>query len=152
MLNYFKFNKLVCLKKNNFIYFYFFTEYQKFLLQSLFRYNSCCIFTKQVYSSFRFFFKKLFFVGKTYRLRKKKNHIKFYFNRSNKTFVFFKHFSYVNRLKKNKLRFMFFFGNDFSVFLKYSMMIRSLNFFTKRGIRISKTPKYSKKGKISAYR
>lgn len=92
------------------------------------------------------------FVGKTYRFFKKKNKMRFFFNRSHKTILYFKNFFKLKKKKKNKCKFLFLFYIDIGFLKKYLKKIRKLNLFTRRGIKFNRLPIFKKVGKISTYR
>ena len=87
---------------------------------------------------------KIKFLGKGYKIRKKKNSFFFLFNKSHLTRVWWRHF-YFKRLKKYKM----YIKNSF--FCKYVLRdiisIRRANIFTKKGLRLSKQKLLKKKGK-----
>jgi hypothetical protein len=97
---------------------------------------------------------KIKFTGKMYRIRKSDIGLGFLraeFNRAHKT-IFIPKDVRVKKLKKRKLIFI----SNHNDYLKKSsrdfLSIRSVNIFTKRGIRLSKQLLLKKAGKVSTYR
>jgi len=108
--------------------------------------------TRQIFHWARYFITKFSFIGKTYRMLKRKKHIKLFFNRAHITFLFFKNFFKVKKLKKNKIKLLFILKYDYYNFKTFIKQIRNVNIFTKRGIKMYNLVRFSKKGKISTYR
>lgn len=104
------------------------------------------------YSVYYYYLRKFSFVGKTYRFFKKKKKLRFIFNRAHKTIIYFKNFFKIKKKKKNKCKFLFLYYADIGFFKKYLKIIRKLNVFTRRGIKINRMPLFKKVGKISTYR
>jgi ribosomal protein L6P/L9E len=97
-----------------------------------------------------YFFQKIKFTGKGYKIKKKKKSIKFFFGRSHLTTIFFKKIS-IKRLTKYKL---FFFTKKYETVKFINSLIkkiRKINIYTKRGLRFSRQKIYKKTGKKSSY-
>lgn len=97
-----------------------------------------------------YFFQKIKFTGKGYKIKKKKKSIKFFFGRSHLTTIFFKKIS-IRRLTKYKL---FFFTKKYETVKFINSLIkkiRKINIYTKRGLRFSRQKIYKKTGKKSSY-
>ncbi len=97
-----------------------------------------------------YFFQKIKFTGKGYKIKKKKKSIKFFFGRSHLTTIFFKKIS-IRRLTKYKL---FFFTKKYETIKFINSLIkkiRKINIYTKRGLRFSRQKIYKKTGKKSSY-
>lgn len=97
-----------------------------------------------------YFFQKIKFTGKGYKIKKKKKSIKFFFGRSHLTTIFFKKIN-IKRLTKYKL---FFFTKKYETVKFISSLIkkvRKINIYTKRGLRFSRQKIYKKTGKKSSY-
>lgn len=95
-----------------------------------------------------FFFKKIKINGKGFKIQKKQNNINFFINFStpilllNKTFL-------IKKTEKSKIIF-YFNSNSYIQFIYKFINLRSLNIYTKRGIRSSRCIVINKKGKISS--
>ena len=99
-----------------------------------------------------YFFKKIKFTGKGYRItfRKKKKTIIFYFGHSHDTTILFRS---VFIKKPHKYKFVIF-KNSIKKINKLANMIvkiKPMNFYTKRGIRNSRQIIFKRKGKKNAY-
>lgn len=97
-----------------------------------------------------YFFQKIKFTGKGYKIKKKKKSIKFFFGRSHLTTIFFKKIN-IRRLTKYKL---FFFTKKYETVKFINSLInkiRKINIYTKRGLRFSRQKIYKKTGKKSSY-
>ena len=141
-------NNLI-IKKNNtklIIIFnnFFFYKFFNFITYNILQYI--------IYNIYTYINYKIFFLGKTFRFLIKNKKINFFFNRSHITIIFFKNFCKIKKIKKNKFIIYFLNYIDIGVFKKYIKKIRLVNIFTKRGIRLSKSFFFKKKGKISTYR
>lgn len=147
-LNY-KFTKFNIVINNLVFYFFKF----KFFFFKINFYSSFFFFNSlfPMFNSFSVKRRRFSFVGKTYKFYKKRNKIRYFFNRAYKTNLYF--FKLMRIVKKKKKYKIFFFSSiDFYFYIKYIKMIRKLNVFTRRGIKTSKLFVFKKKGKISAYR
>lgn len=99
-----------------------------------------------------YFFKKIKFKGKGFRIKffKKIKLIKFYFGRSHKTFMFLKK---IKRKKINKYKFILYSiirQKTLNVSIKITK-IKKINFYTLRGIRLSRQIIFKRKGKKGTY-
>lgn len=142
-------NRSVYLLYKNNIIMYSYTKYIS-ILQYFYMFNDIVV--QQMFSFIKYFITKFSFIGKTYRMTKRKKHIKLFFNRSHITFLFFKNFFKIKKLKKNKIKLLFLLNYDYYYFKKAIKEVRNINIFTKRGIKIYNLIRFSKKGKISTYR
>ena len=97
-----------------------------------------------------YFFQKIKFNGKGYKIKKKKKSIKFFFGKSHLTTIFFKKIN-IRRLTKYKL---FFYTKKYeTIKFVFSLInkIRKINIYTKRGLRFSRQKIFKKTGKKSSY-
>lgn len=97
-----------------------------------------------------FFFQKIKFTGKGYKIKKKKKSIKFFFGRSHLTNIYFKNLK-LKRLTKYKI---FIYTKKYEIIKHVGRLlfkIRNLNIFTKRGLRFARQKVYKKTGKKSSY-
>ena len=97
-----------------------------------------------------FFFNKITFKGKGYKIRKKKKPVKFFLGCSHLTNIWFRGVI-VRRLHKYKLIVLS--PNTYKLYLikKFIDRIRKLNIFTKRGLRFKCQKVMKKAGKKSSY-
>lgn len=144
-----KLNNFLVIKKENTKMIVIFN---KFFFFKIFTCISICKTLHLIFYINFFFFKKILFIGKTFRFLIKNKKINFFFNRSHMTILFFNNFFIIKKLKKNKFIVFFFNFLDIGIFKKYIKNIRNLNIFTKRGLRFSRSFFFKKKGKISTYR
>jgi len=96
------------------------------------------------------FFQKIKFKGKGYKIRKKREAIRFFFGRSHLTSVWFKGMS-IKRLHKYKLFIASSSSHRMYLVQKFVNTIRQLNIYTKRGLRLSRQKVIKKIGKKSSY-
>ena len=96
------------------------------------------------------FFQKIKFKGKGYKIRKRKNAVRFFFGRSHLTSVWFKGMK-VKRLHKYKLFVASSSSHRMYLMEKFVRAIRQLNIYTRRGLRLSRQKVVKKAGKKSAY-
>jgi ribosomal protein L6P/L9E len=103
---------------------------------------------KFLFSWNNFFFKKITFNGKGFKLKKKKQNLIFFFNHSHLT-LFIPINTYLKKIQKSKV--MIFYKNykNYNSFLKKIITIRKINIYTKRGLRFSRQLVYKRKGKGS---
>ena len=93
-----------------------------------------------------FFFSKIYFIGKGFKLKKLKNNIHLNFNYSHIN-ILINQKTIIKKIQKNKL---LIFGKNFLKFKKsinYILNIKNLNKYTKRGLRQTKQIVYKKKSK-----
>lgn len=157
-------NILILKKKNlNNLYFYskttfflinlnnFNIKFNKFLnILSLYKINNVKTniikdLNKFLFSWETFFFKKIIFLGKSFKLKKKQN-IFFFFNYSHTVFLIIKN-NFLKKIQKNKI--LFFYKNYLILnnFLKKITNIKQNNIYTKRGLRLSRQLILKRKGK-----
>lgn len=111
------------------------------------------LFTKQIFSIYFNIRRYFTFTGKIFRLRFFKNKIKFIFNRSHRTFMYFnKSYISITKLNKKKYKIIFSVYRDYSFFSSYLNRVRRLNIFTWRGIKYSNKFYNKKQGKLSSYK
>jgi ribosomal protein L6P/L9E len=109
-------------------------------------------FTNFIKSWNYYFFKKIKFKGKGYKIKylKKKKIMNFFFGKSHLTLFKYNHINvkkitkYKYLLKSNNL-------NKLSHLSKKIILIKPLNFYTSRGLRLSKQIVYKRKGKKNTY-
>lgn len=138
---------LINLTKTNF----FFNNFLNILHIKLYNYNS--VKNKNFINNFLFlwdnyFFSKLYFLGKGFKIKKIENNIFFNFNYSHIKLII-NQSSIIKKIQKNKIAI---FTKNYSNLKKletYINKIKSLNFYTKRGIRKSKQIVFIKKNKSS---
>ncbi len=99
-----------------------------------------------------YFYSKIKFKGKGFRIKffKKIKLIKFFFGKSHKTFLYLKK---VNKKKINKYKFIIYNLNykKLNLISKLICKIKKLNFYTLRGLRISRQIIHKRKGKKGTY-
>ena len=99
-----------------------------------------------------YIFKKIKFKGKGFRIKsfKKIKLTKFYFGRSHKTFVFLKK---IKKIRINKYKFMLLSINKKKItnLSKKITLIKKINIYTLRGLRLSKQTIFKRKGKKGTY-
>jgi len=138
---------LINLAKTNF----FFNNLLNILHIKLYNHNS--LKNKNFINNFLFlwdnyFFSKLYFLGKGFKIKKIENNIFFNFNYSHIKLII-NQSSIIKKIQKNKIAI---FTKNYSNLKKletYINKIKSLNFYTKRGIRKSKQIVFIKKNKSS---
>ena len=108
------------------------------------------LFLKSYIFSINFYFKKkIKFIGKSYKIKKRSNKFFFKFNKSHLEIINWKNF-FLKKIKKNKILFK---SNNFikiNIYEKKIINIRKLNIFNKRGLRNSREKVYKKIGKKTA--
>lgn len=99
-----------------------------------------------------FFFKKIKFKGKGFRMRffKKNKFVKFFFGKSHKTFIFFKKII-MKKINKYKFILKSINKNKLNINSKYVTNIKPINLYTLRGLRLSKQIIFKRKGKKGTY-
>jgi len=132
---------------------YFFEKYTGFLIIKFYKINTFLeLFNVKLnnllYGWNNFYFKKLKFTGKGYKIVKsvKKKNIKFLFNKAHFTFLAYKKLL-IKRIKKTKFILQ---GANLKKLLKFSILsknVRSINLYTLRGIRFSRSLIYKKASK-----
>jgi hypothetical protein len=106
-----------------------------------------CI-NKFLFSWNNFFFKKITFNGKGFKLKKKKQNLIFFFNHSHLN-LFIPINTYLKKIQKNKILIFYKNFKNYTSFLKKIITIRKINIYTKRGLRFSRQLVYKRKGKGS---
>jgi ribosomal protein L6P/L9E len=109
--------------------------------------NSSIILNKQVKSIDFYFFKKIQFFGKGFKIKKlKKQILNMFFNKSHITFLKWNNI-FLKKIKKTKI--IIYSTNYYNIkLLSYKLIkCRFLNVFTKKGLRISRQLIYKKVGK-----
>jgi hypothetical protein len=103
---------------------------------------------KHLFSLLNFFFKKIIFKGKGYKVIKKKKFLILLFNTSNITYLLL--FNTIC-LKKSKSKYLLILKNykTLQTLVNKVLKVKSLNTYTKRGLRSSKQLVYQKTGKSS---
>lgn len=165
--------KIIGLKKNlcnkksfyvyNNIYFYKFSAYDYYIDDGL---NSVIISTNNLKTNYKhmnffkkflksldcYFFLKIKFKGKGYKIKyiKRKKKITFFFGRSHITII-----KYKGIILKKNLKYKFILkSNDLERLKKNAIMttgVKPVNIFTNRGIRISRSTIFKRKGKKGSY-
>lgn len=105
--------------------------------------------SKFIFSLESFFFKKIKFTGKGFKLKKKKNNLFLFFNRAHKCF-FININNIMLRLSKNKIILIKNNERDLVTDSKIITNIRNNNIFTKRGLRLTRQIILKKKGKTAS--
>lgn len=139
--------------KNNIIYF--FDKYSRcvtitFLKNNIFKNLLINNINKLLFSWNNFFFKKIKFSGKGYKIKKsiKKKNIKFYFNRSHPVIYFFKK-KIFKKIRKSKFLIKMVNIVKLSYSIEKILKIRHINLYTQKGLKLSRKinlKKASKKG------
>jgi hypothetical protein len=152
---------VVIYNKNNFIKYkiskkfnFFFNKNSNVLNLKLnllfYNYNKINYFLKNYIYSINFYFKKkIKFIGKSYKIKKRLNKFFFKFNKSHLEMINWKNF-FLKKIKKNKILLK---TNNFikiNFLVKRIINIRKLNIFNRRGLRCSKEKIYKKIGKKTA--
>ena len=102
--------------------------------------------TNYIYTWNTFFYKKIKFKGKGYKILRRRRLLKLTFNKSHITWMFFFKILF-QRLAKQKYIFISKNYKYLSQLIQYIYMIRPFNIFTKRGIRLSQQKIFKKIGK-----
>ena len=109
-------------------------------------------FQRSVNTLQKLLFKRLTYTGKGYRVYlKNKNRIFMQLGYSHKVYVSTSNIAYVF-LMKTKFLFLSFCHFSLDRYMQEITLLRSLNIFTSKGIRLSRQVVYKKVGKVSAYR
>lgn len=101
------------------------------------------------YSLNNYFLKKITFTGKSYKIKKKKKYLYLIFNKSHKEILTWKNI-FLKKLRKTKIIIK---SSNTFLLNKISnklVLIRKINIFNKKGLKISKSIKYKKRGKKSS--
>ena len=113
-------------------------------------YNKINFFLKSYVYSINFYFKKkIKFIGKSYKIKKRINKFFFKFNKSHIEIFNYKNF-FFKKIKKNKIILK---SNNFikiNLLTKKIINIRKINIFNRRGLRCSREHIYKKIGKKTA--
>lgn len=100
----------------------------------------------------KFYYNKIKFKGKGFRIKffKKIKLIKLFFGKSHKTFFFLKN---IKKKRINKYKFILYGLNKNKIIniSKKIINIKKINFYTLRGLRLSKQTIYKRKGKKGTY-
>lgn len=97
-----------------------------------------------------FFFQKIKFTGKGYKIKKKKKSIKFFFGKSHLTNIIFNK-TIFKKITKNKIFFLTKKKKYIEFVKSLITKIRRISIYTKRGLRLSRQKIYKKTGKKSSY-
>lgn len=97
-----------------------------------------------------FFFQKIKFTGKGYKIKKKKKSIKFFFGKSHMTNIIFNKLIF-KKLTKNKILILTKKKKIIEFTRSLISKIRKISIYTKRGLRFSRQKIYKKTGKKSSY-
>ena len=119
--------------------------------------NEMDVFEKNVFKKFIksldcYFFLKIKFKGKGYKIKysKKKKFMKFFFGRSHITYI-----KYRAIILKKNLKYKFVLKSNNFDYLKYvanlTKNVKTVNIFTSRGLRISRSLLFKRKGKKSSH-
>jgi ribosomal protein L6P/L9E len=110
------------------------------------------IFNKISYSFENYFSKKIKFKGKGFRLKIKKKHkaIKFLFGHSHLNILFLKNVK-LKKCGKYKLTLKSSLFNKINTLARHICIIKPINVYTNRGIRISRQIIFRRKGKKGSY-
>jgi ribosomal protein L6P/L9E len=119
---------------------------------SLLQRKASNIFKKISYSFENYFSKKIKFKGKGFRLKIKKKHkaIKFLFGHSHLNILFLKNVK-LKKCGKYKLTIKSTLFNKSNVISKQICLIKPVNVYTNRGIRVSRQIIFKRKGKKGSY-
>ena len=101
------------------------------------------------YSLNNYFLKKITFTGKSYKIKKKTKCLYMIFNKSHKEVLTWKNI-FLKKLRKTKLLIK---SSNSSLLNNISnriLYVRKVNIFNKKGLKISKSIKYKKRGKKSS--
>lgn len=91
-----------------------------------------------------FLFNKFSFVGKGFKIKKKKKKLTFFFNHAHLNLLFIKN-TIVKKIRKNKI---LIFNKNFKtlkILKKIILNVKQISFYTKRGLRVNKQILYIKK-------
>jgi hypothetical protein len=95
-----------------------------------------------------FFFKKLSYKGKSFKLKKNKKFINFTLNTSHLTWTY-SNLHILKKIKKNKLLYFYINNTLFNNFIYKILNYRFINIYTKRGLRLTRMKLFKKKGKTN---
>ena len=101
------------------------------------------------FSVHSYYTRKVVFVGKSYKIKKKKKLLYTVFNKSHKEFFSWKNI-FLKKIKKNKIIIKSSNILETEKFKKKIISVREINIFNKRGLRCSRSLVYVKKGKKSS--
>jgi hypothetical protein len=93
-----------------------------------------------------FLFKKIIFLGKSFKLKKKKQNLYFFFNHSH-TMLLVTLNNYLKKIQKNKIIIFYKNYNNLNNFLKKITLIKPNSIYTKRGLRFARQIILKRKGK-----
>ena len=111
--------------------------------------NGIKFITRISYSLNSYFLKKITFTGKSYKIKKRKKCLYLIFNKSHKEMLIWKNI-FLKKLRKTKIIIKS--SNIFSLnnISDKIVSVRRINIFNKKGLKISKSIKYKKRGKKSS--
>lgn len=141
-------NNFILINSNN--YNIFFNKYlnilkfQKITINKKIRNKN--IFNNFLFTWDNFFFSKIYFLGKGFKLKKFENNLFFNFNYSHTKFII-NNKTLIKKIQKNKI---LIFSKDLSYLILFSNLIRKIRKispYTKRGLRLSKQIIYKKRNK-----
>lgn len=138
--------KIMLIYSTKFLFFKFFLK--KFNLKSNTIFNK---FITLLINLYKIYFKKLFYFGKAFKIFKKKFFIRFKSNRGNLNRFFVLSNFYFIRKSKQRFKLKALKIGLLPRFLYFLQKYRSLDVFTWRGIKLSKSILFKKKGKVSGY-
>ncbi len=104
-----------------------------------------------LFKIYTFYIRKLSFTGKAYKIIQLLGTINFSFNKANINYLFFNKFTKYKIISKQRLVFYFLLNKNILNFKYMISQIRSQNIFTARGLKLSQTLIFKKKGKVSSY-
>lgn len=155
---FFNYKYVIFKKQKNYLIVYFFKYITlKICIKLLydnnkfFKKNDNILLRKQIVSCVTVIYRTINFVGKTYKILNKKKIMNMKFNRSHITYIFFNQNFIKKKISKQKYKYKFFCTKNIKKLKNILNTVRKLNIFTLRGIKLSKSIKYKKKGKISTY-
>ena len=104
------------------------------------------ILNKFIFTWDHFLFKKILFIGKSFKLKKKKQNLYFFFNHSHQIFLITLN-NYLKKIQKNKILIFYKNFNTLNNFLKRITLIKPNSVYTKRGLRFARQLILKRKGK-----
>ena len=104
------------------------------------------ILNKFIFTWDNFLFKKILFICKSFKLKKKKQNLYFFFNHSHQIFLITLN-NYLKKIQKNKILIFYKNFNTLNNFLKRITLIKPNSVYTKRGLRFARQLILKRKGK-----
>jgi len=98
-----------------------------------------------------FYFRYLSFVGKSYKISFNKKCINLNFNKANINYLILNAKTWTKLLAKNKIFFKSIHCESLAHLYKLLLRVRMRNIFTARGLKLSQSIIFKKKGKVSSY-